>query len=57
MKRIPADGMISKASMKADPTIPKMSLTPLASSVSTKASLAYIGCLVPNPAEEILKRE
>src|SRR5437667_3846208 len=38
MKRIPASGKRSSASMYAEPTIPKTSVTPCATSVSTSAS-------------------
>src|SRR6185369_12378654 len=38
MKRMPASGKRSSASMYADPTIPNTSFTPCATSVSTNAS-------------------
>ena len=42
MNLIPAAGKMSRASMKADPTMPKMFLVPLATRVSVKASLEVI---------------
>src|SRR5687768_12258129 len=42
MKRMPAAGKMSSASMYAEPTIPKMSVTPWATIVSTKASEGVI---------------
>ena len=42
MKRIPASGKRSSASMKAEPTIPNTSVTPWDTRVSTKASLPVI---------------
>ena len=39
---MPAPGKMSSASMKALPTMPKMSVVPCATSVSTKASLDVI---------------
>ncbi len=38
MKRMPAAGNRSRASMYAEPTMPKTSVTPCATSVSTNAS-------------------
>ena len=38
MNLIPAPGQRSRASIKADPTIPKVSVTPWATICSTKAS-------------------
>src|SRR4051812_27203361 len=48
--RIPASGKRSCASMYADPTMPNVSLTPCASSVSMKASLGVILTLAPATA-------
>ncbi len=45
MKRMPASGNRSSASMYAEPTMPKTSLTPWATSVSTNASDGVIFCL------------
>src|ERR1700751_5947387 len=45
MKRMPASGKRSSASMYAEPTIPKTSFTPCATSVSTNASDDVIRCL------------
>src|SRR5215470_5823812 len=45
MKRMPASGNRSSASMYAEPTIPNTSFTPCATSVSTKASDGVIFCL------------
>src|SRR5438046_5702608 len=45
MKRMPASGNRSSASMYAEPTIPKTSFTPCATSVSTNASDGVIFCL------------
>jgi hypothetical protein len=45
MKRMPAAGKMSSASMYAEPTMPKISVTPCDTSVSTKASDAVIFCL------------
>ena len=42
MKRMPASGNRSRASMNADPTNPKTSVTPSATSVSTSASEGVI---------------
>src|SRR6185312_8428550 len=42
MKRIPAAGKMSSASMYAEPTMPKMSVTPCATIVSTRASEGVI---------------
>src|SRR5687768_17858214 len=42
MKRMPAAGKMSSASMYAEPTMPKMSVTPCATIVSTKASEGVI---------------
>ena len=41
---MPAGAKMSIASMKAEPMMPKMSVTPLATSVSTKASEGVIFC-------------
>ena len=41
---MPAGAKISIASMKADPMMPKMSVTSLATKVSTKASEGVIFC-------------
>ncbi len=41
---MPAGAKMSIASMKAEPMMPKMSVTPLATSVSTKASDGVIFC-------------
>ena len=45
MKRMPASGNRSSASMYAEPTMPNTSFTPLATSVSTNASDGVIFCL------------
>src|SRR2546427_7613726 len=45
MKRMPARGKRSSASMYAEPTMPNTSVTPRATSVSTKASDGVIFCL------------
>src|SRR5512141_1022816 len=45
MKRMPAAGKMSSASMYAEPTMPKTSVTPCETSVSTNASDAVIRCL------------
>src|SRR5512142_3272670 len=42
MKRMPAAGKMSSASMYAEPTMPKMSVTPCAIIVSTSASEGVI---------------
>ena len=41
---MPAGAKMSIASMKAEPMMPKMSVTPLATMVSTKASEGVIFC-------------
>ena len=41
---MPAGAKMSIASMKAEPMMPKMSVTPLATIVSTKASEGVIFC-------------
>ena len=41
---MPAGAKISIASMKAEPMMPKISVTPLAAMVSTKASEGVIFC-------------
>ena len=45
MSRMPAGAKMSIASMKAEPMMPKMSVTLLATSVSTKASEGVIFCM------------
>src|SRR5450755_882898 len=44
-RRMPAGAKMSIASMKAEPMMPKMSVTPLATMVSTKASEGVIFCM------------
>src|SRR6218665_459915 len=44
IRRMPAGAKISIASMKAEPMMPKMSVTPLATRVSTRASEGVIFC-------------
>ena len=59
---MPAGSKISIASMNAEPIMPKISLTPFATIVSTKASLAVIFAILTSPininflARQALKR-
>ena len=48
---MPAGSKISIASMNAEPIIPKISLTPFETIVSTKASLAVIFDILTSPVK------
>src|SRR5215831_19647151 len=50
---MPAAGKRSSASIDAEPTMPKMSVTPCARSVSTNASLHVIRVLTPIDARPV----
>jgi hypothetical protein len=51
---MPAGAKMSIASMKAEPMMPKMSVTPLATMVSTKASEGVIFCTPVTASREAL---